>query len=145
MENEGSLENLIATAEILKKHIENLSVQIAYLKEQIDEHTRARVTLENYLKIQENEVLVDVGADTFLYLNVSEKKRAMIPLGSNIVIESSIEKALDMLNSRIKDMEEVYRKLLQENEKAQGQYLAIEKKVEEIYSNYQGKGNVQNP
>ncbi|MEM1755885.1 MAG: prefoldin subunit alpha, partial [Thermoplasmata archaeon] len=96
MENEKTIDNLLATAELLKKHIENLNVQIAYVKEQIDDHNRAKITLENYLKIQENEVLVNVGADTFLYLNVNEKKRAMIPLGSGIVIESSIERAIEM-------------------------------------------------
>ncbi|MEM3218499.1 MAG: hypothetical protein QW380_00470, partial [Thermoplasmata archaeon] len=88
---------------------------------------------------------VNVGADTFLYLNVNEKKRAMIPLGSGIVIESSIERAIEMLNSRIKDMNDIYSKLLQENDKAQSQYLAIEKRIEEIYREYQGKENVQNP
>ncbi|MEM2199235.1 MAG: hypothetical protein QXK02_01315 [Thermoplasmata archaeon] len=86
-----------------------------------------------------------MGADTFLYLNVNEKKRAMIPLGSGIVIESSIERAIEMLNSRIKDMNDIYSKLLQENDKAQSQYLAIEKRIEEIYREYQGKENVQNP
>ncbi|MEM4313823.1 MAG: prefoldin subunit alpha [Thermoplasmata archaeon] len=145
MENEKTIDNLLATAELLKKHIENLNVQIAYVKEQIDDHNRAKITLENYLKIQENEVLVNVGADTFLYLNVNEKKRAMIPLGSGIVIESSIERAIEMLNSRIKDMNDIYSKLLQENDKAQSQYLAIEKRIEEIYKEYQGKENVQNP
>ncbi|MEL9999063.1 MAG: prefoldin subunit alpha [Thermoplasmata archaeon] len=145
MENEKTIDNLLATAELLKKHIENLNVQIAYVKEQIDDHNRAKITLENYLKIQENEVLVNVGADTFLYLNVNEKKRAMIPLGSGIVIESSIERAIEMLNSRIKDMNDIYSKLLQENDKAQSQYLAIEKRIEEIYREYQGKENVQNP
>ncbi|MEM0334553.1 MAG: prefoldin subunit alpha, partial [Thermoplasmata archaeon] len=139
MENEKTIDNLLATAELLKKQIENLNVQIAYVKEQIDDHNRAKITLENYLKIQENEVLVNVGADTFLYLNVNEKKRAMIPLGSGIVIESSIERAIEMLNSRIKDMNDIYSKLLQENDKAQSQYLAIEKRIEEIYREYQGK------
>ncbi len=145
MENEEAIENLLATADILKKHIENLSVQIAYLRDQIEEHTRARETLEGYIKMQENELLVNIGADTYLYLNKSDKKRAMIPLGSGIVVESSIERAIDMLKSRLKDMQDLYTKLLQESEKAQGQYIAIERKVEEIYNRYQGKANVQNP
>ncbi|MEM2199234.1 MAG: hypothetical protein QXK02_01310 [Thermoplasmata archaeon] len=50
MENEKTIDNLLATAELLKKHIENLNVQIAYVKEQIDDHNRAKITLENYLK-----------------------------------------------------------------------------------------------
>ena len=69
----------------------------------------------------------------------------MIPLVSGIVIESSLERAIEMLNSRIKDMNDIYSKLLQENDKAQSQYLAIEKRIEEIYREYQGKENVQNP
>jgi prefoldin, archaeal alpha subunit/eukaryotic subunit 5 len=145
MENENTLEDLIATADILKKHMENLSVQIAYLKEQIEEHNRARVTLENYLKLEEKELLVNIGADTYIYLNPSEKKRAMIPLGSGVIIESSIDRALEMIRSRIKDMEDLHLKLSQESEKVQAQYLAIESKVEEIYNKYQGRSNVQNP
>jgi hypothetical protein len=50
-----------------------------------------------------------------------------------------------MIRSRIKDMEDLHLKLSQESEKVQGQYLAIERKVEEIYNKYQGRSNVQNP
>lgn len=143
MENE--MEKLAATADILKKHIENLSMQIVYLQEQIDEHNRARETLENYLKLQGDELLVNVGADTYLYIRMSEKKRAMISLGSDVVIESSIERAIEMLKSRLKEMEEMHVRLLQESEKAQGQYLAIERRIGEIYKKYQGKTDVQGP
>ncbi|MGC8663741.1 MAG: prefoldin subunit alpha [Thermoplasmata archaeon] len=145
MENENALENLLATADVLKKHIENLNVQIQFLREQREEHYNAKLTLESYLKLENEEILMDIGADTFVYCKVSEKKKAMISIGSNVILEYDIPKAIETLNSRIKDLEEAEKKFLQENEKAQSQYSAVERRIEEIYSSYKGKGNVQSP
>lgn len=145
MENESTIENLLATADVLKKHIENLNVQIQFLREQRDEHFNARVTLENYLKMKDEEILMDIGAGTFVYCRVSEKKRAMISIGSNVILEYDIPKAIETLNSRIKDLEDAERKFIQESEKAQAQYAAIERRVEEIYNSYKGKENVRPP
>ncbi|MDP8012304.1 MAG: prefoldin subunit alpha [Thermoplasmata archaeon] len=145
MENENALENLLATADVLKKHIENLNLQIQFLREQKEEHYNAKLTLENYLKLENEEILMDIGANTFVYCKVSDKKRAMISIGSNIILEHDIPKAIQTLESRIKDLEEAEKKFIQEADKAQAQYAAIEKRVEEIYNSYKGKGNVQPP
>jgi len=145
MENEGALENLLATADVLKKHIENLNVQIQFLREQREEHYNAKVTLENYLKMENEEILMDIGANTYVYCRVSEKKKAMISIGSNVIVEYDITRAIQTLDSRMKDLEDAERKFIQESEKAQAQYAAIERRVEEIYNSYKGKENVQPP
>lgn len=138
MENENALENLLATAEVLKKHIENLNVQLQLIREQRDEHYNAKVTLETYMKLENEEILMDIGADTFVYCKVSEKKRAMISIGSNVVVEYDIQKAIDKLNERIKDLEDMEKKFVQEMDKAQSQYSIVERRIDEIYNAYKG-------
>ncbi len=145
MENEVSIEDLLATADLLKKHIENLTAQIQLIREKREEYENARKTLESYLTIDQNEILVNIGADTFIYCNVSDKKRALIPLGSNIILESDISKAISIIDERIKDFNNAEKRLIDETNSASSQYAMIEKKVEEIYNSLKGKGNVQGP
>jgi len=145
MENEVSIEDLLATADLLKKHIENLTAQIQLIREKREEYENAKKTLESYMTIDQKEILVNIGADTFIYCNVSDKKRALIPLGSNIILESDISKAISIIDERIKDFNNAEKRLIDETNSASSQYAMIEKKVEEIYNSLKGKGNVQGP
>ncbi len=145
MENEVSIEDLLATADLLKKHIENLTAQIQLIREKREEYENAKKTLESYMNIDQKEILVNIGADTFIYCNVSDKKRALIPLGSDIILESDISKAISIIDERIKDFNNAEKSLIDETNSASSQYAMIEKKVEEIYNSLKGKGNVQGP
>jgi prefoldin alpha subunit len=73
-DTEREIEQGIATLEALKVHIDNLQKQIATLEVSIQEHERAIETMESYKDMEDEEILVPIGAGVFIGARVSEKK-----------------------------------------------------------------------
>jgi prefoldin alpha subunit len=143
--NEEELEKGIATLEILKAQITNLQKQIEALEVSIQEHIRARETLENYLKMENDEILVPVGAGVLISAKV-EKKKGLITIGNELYTELSIEKIIDKLKERQKDLENLQIKLSTDIKKLQENYAILSAKVEQDYAKYiEERRNVQNP
>ena len=145
MSEEESIERGIATLEVLKAQIENIQKQMDVLQVSIQEHERAIETLQGYMEIDREEVLVPIGAGVFISVSISEKK-GLISIGNQIFTQLPIEKIIEKLESRKKDMEELLKKLSEDSYKLQQNYAALSAKVEEDYRKYmQARKDVQTP
>jgi len=143
--NEEELEKGIATLEILKAQITNLQKQIEALEVSVQEHIRARETLENYIKMDNDEILVPVGAGVLISAKV-EKKKGLITIGNELYTELPLEKIIEKLKERQKDLENLQIKLTTDIKKLQENYALLSAKVEQDYAKYiEERRNVQNP
>jgi len=143
--NDEELEKGIATLEILKAQITNLQKQIEALEVSVQEHIRARETLENYIKMDNDEILVPVGAGVLISAKV-EKKKGLITIGNELYTELPLEKIIEKLKERQKDLENLQIKLTTDIKKLQENYALLSAKVEQDYAKYiEERRNVQNP
>ena len=142
---EESIEKGIATLEVLKAQMENLQKQMDVLQVSIQEHERAIETLQGYRDIEKEEVLVPIGAGVFISVQISEKK-GLISIGNQIFTQLPIDKIIEKLEERKKDMEELLKKLSEDSYKLQQNYAALSAKVEDDYRKYmQARKDVQTP
>ncbi len=143
--NEEELQKGIATLELLKVQIENLQKQIDAIQLSIQEIIRAVETLEGYTKMENDEILVPIGAGVFISAKISEKKGIM-GIGNNLFVDLPLEKMIESLKERRKKYEELLSKLTMDMKKLQENYAVLSEKVEKDYQKYlEEMKNVQSP
>ena len=143
--NEEDLEKGLATLEILKAQISNLQTQIDALQKSIQEHANAKETIEGYMKMENDEILVPVGAGVLISVRVQNKK-GLITIGNELYTELPLEKILEKIEKRRKDLEDLQLKLTTDLKNLQENYAALSAKVEQDYAKYvEERKNVQGP
>ena len=143
--NEDELQKGIATLELLKVQLENLQKQIDAIQLSIQEIIRAVETLEGYTKMENDEILVPIGAGVFISAKIGEKKGIM-SIGNNIFVDLPLEKMIESLKERRKKYEELLSKLTIDMKKLQENYAVLSDKVEKDYQKYlEEMKNVQSP
>ncbi len=143
--NEDELQRGIATLELLKVQIDNLHKQIEALQLSIQDNDRAIETLEGYIKMEDEEILVPVGGGVYISAKISEK-RGIMSIGNDLFVEIPIDKILENLKERKKKYEELLSKLNLDMKKLQENYAVLSEKVEKDYRKYlEEMKNVQGP
>ena len=143
--NENEIEQGIATLETLKAHIENLQKQVEALELSVQEHKNAIETMEHYKDLDNDEILIPIGAGVFIGAKISSKK-ALITIGNNYFTELGNDAIIEKLKARMEDMEQLKNKLITDMYKLQENYAMLSAKVEEGYRKYiEERQNVQAP
>jgi len=143
--NEEELEKGLATLEVLKAQISNLQAQIEALQKSIQEHTSAKETIEGYMNMENDEILVPIGAGVLISARVNEKK-GLITIGNELYTELPLDKLLEKIEKRKKDLEDLQLKLSTDLKKLQENYAILSAKVEQDYAKYiEERKNVQSP
>ena len=144
-EKERSLEQGISTLEGIKAQIENMQQQVRAIELSIQEHRRAIETVDGYKNMENDEVLVPVGAGVLIAARV-DKKRGMISIGNKLYTEMQIDKIGEKLKLRLDDLEKLRQKMAEDSYKLQENYAILSAKVEDEYKKYlEERGNVQTP
>ncbi len=139
------MEKGLATLEILKAQISNLQAQIDALQRSIQEHASAKETIEGYMRMENDEILVPIGAGVMISAKVQDKK-GLITIGNELYTELPLEKILEKIEKRRKDLEDLQLKLTTDIKKLQENYAVLSAKVEEDYAKYvEERKNVQGP
>ena len=143
--NEEEIEKGLATLEVLKAQISNLQAQIEALQKSIQEHTNAKETIEGYMNMENDEILVPIGAGVLISARVNEKK-GLITIGNELYTELPLDKLLEKIEKRKKDLEDLQLKLSTDLKKLQENYAILSAKVEQDYAKYiEERKNVQSP
>ncbi len=122
MVNQRELQQKASTLEVMKNEVEALQGQKQMLEEHINRHDEAKETMKNYKDEEEGtEVLVPIGADSYIYTEVSNNQEVLIGLGADLSAERDIEDALDIIERK--------------KEKIGEEKKELEKQIEEISEN----------
>ena len=93
------LEQLREQAEALQRRL----VEIELFKSELE---RTIESLEFFEKSEEKtEALMNLGGGVFAYVDIVEKKKFLVDVGSGIVIEKELREAIDFLNRKKENME----------------------------------------
>jgi prefoldin alpha subunit len=138
---ESQLRRGIAVLDQFREQIEALAQQQEIIRISLEEHLRARETLTRYREAgQGAEVLVPVGANSFLVAESKDVDRAFVSIGSDLIVYDDIMKQIERLDGRIKSITDAANtiggRLAEMQRRAEAQGAA----VQDLYDRIQTQG-----
>lgn len=110
---ESELQQTIAALETSRAQLTALARQEEMLRVSLEEYARARETMVRYAETPiGTEILVPIGANSFLFANVADAEKCIVGIGSEVALEDTLERATDRLDHRIKQLQEVEEELI---------------------------------
>lgn len=113
-----------ANADVLRTNVEAVEAQINQI-------TITGVTLEGITKAEEGqEVLLPIGSNSFVFCTLANVQKVILGIGSDVAIETTIEKAQEKLAERLQELRGISTTL-------QNQLGATLQRIEELRANVQ--------
>ena len=137
---ESDLRRGMAVLDQYRSQLEALLQQQEIIRISLEEHMRARETLLRYQKAGAGaEVLMPVGANSFVVAEARDPERAFVGIGSDLIVHDAIPAQLERLDARVKSISEAANAIgqrigeVQERAEAQGAF------VQDLYARLQGE------
>ncbi|AAL80499.1 prefoldin subunit alpha [Pyrococcus furiosus DSM 3638] len=134
MENNKELEKVAYEYQVVQAQAQLLAQNLELLSLAQAEVQTVKETLENLMKIEDEnpEILVPIGAGSFLKGKIVDKNNAIISVGSGYAVEKTLEDAIKYLDERIKEYDEAIRKTQEALNELQKRAAELAKKAQEI-------------
>ena len=135
------LQEYLMKLDIIKAQLEGLTQQSEIFELTSNELIRAKETLTKLKNADgNNDILIPIGGDTFLFAAIDDVKKILIGIGANTVIEQSTDEAIDKLDKRLADLNQTSQSIIQSIQILQQQANDINMKVQGLYRELQGAG-----
>ena len=111
--NDEELRQAMQTLEAYNQQLENINRQARLLQNTRDEATRASRTVQALIDAKPgDEILVPIGSSCLITVQVSEKKKAIIGVGSKVSVEKDLPDAVEYLDKTSKELSEAIQKTI---------------------------------
>lgn len=131
--NDEELRQAMQALESYQQQLESVERQARLLQNTRDEATRASRTIQALMDAKPgDELLVPIGSSCLITVNVSEKKKAVIGVGSKVSVEKDLPDALETLEATTKELNEAIQKTI-------GAMREIQSYVEQLTNAIQGE------
>jgi prefoldin alpha subunit len=108
-------------------------MQLQYLQSTLADYQRAKMTVEQLQAVDENsELLIPVGAGTFINGSLKNASNVLIGVGAGIVIEKTVDEAVLKLEERIKRIQENLEKMISFGQKIQSDTEELSQKTQHM-------------
>ncbi|OGS55434.1 MAG: prefoldin subunit alpha [Euryarchaeota archaeon RBG_19FT_COMBO_56_21] len=117
--------------ETAKAQIEGLSKQQQLIQLAVEEHVRARETVKSLTKGSPgDDVLVPIGADSFIHAKVSDNKTAVLGIGSGVTVRRSPEEAEKFLDEKIDELSRAFKSIVDRAAQTEALIQELSEKVQ---------------
>lgn len=112
MPSEQQLREDYTMLETAKAQLEGLARQQQLIQLAVEEHVRARETIKQLAKgIPGDEVLVPLGAESYVHSKISDSRDVIVGVGSGVSIKRSPEDAEKILDNKIDDLSRAFKSI----------------------------------
>jgi len=133
MTKEEEITRNLSLIEYYKQQLESIDMQLQYLQSTLADYQRAKITVEQLHAVDENsELLIPVGAGTFVNGSLKNASNVLIGVGAGIVIEKTVDEAVLKLEERIKRIQENLEKMVSLGQKIQSDAEECSKKTQHM-------------
>ena len=133
MTKEEEITRNLTLLEYYKQQLESIDMQLQYLQSTLADYQRARLTVEQLHAADENsELLIPVGAGTFINGSLKNASNVLIGVGAGIVIEKPVDEAIIKLEERIKRIQENLEKMVSLGQKIQSDAEELSHKTQQM-------------
>ena len=127
--------------ESAKAQVEGLARQQELIQLAVEEHVRARETIKQIAKgVADDEILVPLGADSYIHARISNNKDAIVGVGSGVSIRRSPEEAEKILDSKIDDLSRAFKSIADKVAQTEALIQELTEKVQSQYDLLQPGG-----
>ena len=132
--SETELRRAVTVLDQYRAQLETFQRQQEVLSLSLEELMRARETMTRYQKAGKGaEVLVPIGANAFLFGTVANPEATIIGIGSDLLVQEPIPKAVERLDGRIKSLQEALGGLAGRIGELDARVAAQEEFVQSVY------------
>jgi len=132
--DEGKFREDYALLETAKTQLDALIKQQQLIQMAIEEHVRARETIKSLSKGSPgDEILVPVGADSYIYARISDSRNAVVGVGSATSIRRSPGDAEKILDSKIDDLSRAFKSVSDRAAQTEAYIQDLSDKVQQQY------------
>lgn len=129
--NENEMAKHMALLEAYKEQIGMAVEQSQLIQAMINDYMRARVTIEQFSKNDENtNVLFPVGGGVFVNADAKNTGRVLLDVGAGIVMEKTVDDATKKIDERVEVLRQNLEKLSQTVQKLQDNASEITNKLQ---------------
>lgn len=130
-----------AMLENAKNQLEALARQQQLIQLAIEEHVRARETIKGLMKgTPGDEVLIPVGADSYIHARISDNRDAIVGVGSATSIRRNPEDAEKILDSKIDDLSRAFKSVADRAAQTEAYIQELSDRVQQQYDLMQTGG-----
>ena len=141
MPSEQQIRESYMMLESAKAQLEGLAKQQELVQLAVEEHVRARETIKEIAKgAADDEVLVPLGADSYIHAKVSDNKDAIVGVGSGVSIRRSPEEAEKILDTKIDDLSRAFKSITDKAAQTEAMIQELSEKVQAQYDLLQSGG-----
>jgi prefoldin alpha subunit len=135
---EAELRDGMAMLENAKAQLDALSKQQQLIQMAIEEHVRARETIKKVTEgVPGDEVLIPVGADSYIYAKISDRKDGVVGVGSGVSIQRKPEDAEKYLDGKIDDLTQAFKKVADRASQTEAMIEELSARLEDMYAKMQ--------
>lgn len=135
--NEEEVQQAGAQLESYRNQMEGLRQQEELIRNLNSEYMRARDTLLDLMKRSpDEEMLVPIGGNYFIFARVDKPEKAIGSVGMNIAAEESTEKAVERLDKRVAELSDTGTKLAQSMQELDGKIMALQDQLQKEYAKH---------
>ncbi len=132
--NEEEMQRSIRTLEMYRAQLETFDQQYEFLAATLRDHGRAKETMAGYKDAKEgSETLIPIGGNSFLFAKAFAPDTAIVGLGADIAIETSMDEALTKMDERIEEIEEAMKSLNERYNMVANRAAEITTKIQSAY------------
>lgn len=138
MTDESALRENMMRLETAKAQLEGLSKQQELIQLAIEEHVKARETVKSLAKSASgDELMIPVGADSYIYAKATDRKEVVIGVGSDVSIQRNAEEAEKILDARVEELAQAFQKVAEMAAQTEGAIQELSEKVQKQYEQVQ--------
>jgi prefoldin alpha subunit len=129
--DEERLREDYATLEAAKAQLEGLAKQQQLIQLAVEEHVRARETIKQMnARGPGEEMLVPIGADSYIHARVSDDRGAVIGVGTGVSIKRTPEEAEKILDSKIDELSRAFKSITDRAAQTEAAVQELSQKVQ---------------
>ena len=133
MTKEEEITRNLTLLEYYKQQLESIDMQLQYLQSTLADYQRAKITIEQLHAVDESsELLIPVGAGTFVNGSLKSTSNVLIGVGAGMVIEKTVDEAVIKLEERIKRIQENLEKMVSLGQKIQSDAEDLSRKTQQM-------------
>lgn len=136
--DDNELRQAMSAMESYKDRVEALSRQVQVLRVSLDEVTMTAEALKAFQNAQEgDEIMVPVGASSFITVKVTSNKNVIVDIGGNISVEKEVGEAIAYMDSNNAEISEALKKTADALNDAQQALNNLTSAVQQEYNSRQ--------
>ncbi len=135
---DNELRQAIAVMESYKERVEALSRQVQVLRVSLDEVTMASQAIKAFRDAKDgDEILVPVGAMSFIPVEVTGNRNVVVGVGSNISVEKDVSGSIEYMDANGAEINEALKKTVEALNEAQNALSELSSAIQHEYSSRQ--------